>query len=181
MKVMKFLSTIIITACMAIAFASKGQTPPQPQGTNPVMPQSVSSPTAADPAMSQRLQSDFQSRNIDVGNQPVNWYNSMNGYYGTYSNNGQNFLTQYDKQGNFQQSYIQGNWNSNDVPTSLKSAYSNSPYKSQPVTGYWTSSDSTRLGYYLETKNPKGQPTGLWADENGTLSTTPPSVKKPPY
>jgi hypothetical protein len=168
---------VISLVCMSIA-TLRAQAP-QPQGTNPVTPQSMSSPAVTDPTMSQRLQTDFQSRNIDVGNQPVNWYNSTTGYYGTYSNNGQNFMTQYDKQGNFQQSYIQGDWNAGNVPPNLKSAFDNSPYKSQQVTGFWTPTDSTQQGYYLQTTGKNGATSNIWFDENGTLSTTPPAKKKP--
>jgi hypothetical protein len=157
-----------VWALAMLSLASFGQTNPKPSYQNPT--------TLSDPTMSSRLQTDLSGRNSQLGNNSVSWYDTGNGYYGTYSIGNENYMARYDKQGKYVDTMTKGNWGDSDVPQSLKSSFDKSTYKNQRVTGYWTLSDpSNRKGYYLETQDDNGKTSRIWADENGKFSTSPPS------
>jgi hypothetical protein len=159
-----WMFVILATACF-------GQTPTTtPTVQNPI--------TLSDPTMSSRLQTDLAGRTAQLGNQPVSWYDNGNGYYGTYTIGNENYMVWYDKQGTYVDTMTKMSWNSPDVPANLKASFDKSPYKSQPVTGYWTISDpvDTR-GYYLEIQDNNGKVQRVWSDETGKFTTSPPKMK----
>jgi hypothetical protein len=167
----KSIATIVSAwAFVILATASFGQTNSSPTVQNPT--------TLSDPTMSSRLQTDLSGRNSQLGNNQVSWYDTGNGYYGTYNVGNTDYMVRYDKQGKYQDTMTKGNWSDPDVPSSLKSSYSKSPYKDQKVTGYWSVSDpSDRKGYYMEIQDNNGKTQRVWADENGKFSTSPPKAK----
>jgi hypothetical protein len=169
MQKLKFL--ILTLACvtmMSASWAQNTQTSDNPR-------------SLSDPAMSNKLRTDLSTRNAQLGTNSVDWYDTGNGYYGTYSINNTQYMSRYDKQGNYIGSYEKGDWNAGDVPASIKSAYGNSMYKDQEVTAYWRSSDPDTKGYYMEVRDKQGKTSRVWADEQGKFSTTAPtrSAKKP--
>jgi hypothetical protein len=170
----KTLASIFgVWALVMLATASFGQTNSGQSNSKPTYQNPT---TLSDPTMSSRLQTDLSGRNSQLGNNSVSWYDTGNGYYGTYSIGNENYMARYDKQGKYIDTMTKGNWNDSDVPQSLKSAYDKSNYKNQRVTGYWSLSDpSSRKGYYLETQDNNGKTSRIWADENGKFSTSPPS------
>ena len=133
----------------------------------------------SDKTMSDRLIKDLNSRNALTTNQPVMWWDSGNGYYGTYSVNNQNYMTRYDAQGNYTETLMKKEWN-NMVSASVVSAFNQSPYKTHQVTSYWEVSDLNRKGYYFEL-NDKGTASKVWMSDQGKFSSTPITATKPNY
>jgi hypothetical protein len=121
---------------------------------------------------SQRLHKDWKSRNSSIKNKAVLWYNSKDGYYGSFSNQDQYFRARYDHNGNYIETLKKKEWNEM-VPSALKSSFENSEYKSYLINGYWEVADPNTKGYYLELMDDEGQAVQLWPDENGNISTTP--------
>lgn len=122
-----------------------------------------------DRLVSDRLDTDWKSRNPGFTSQPFRWYDDGDGYYGTYSNNNQDFMTRYDRSGNYVQTLSKKEWNDN-VPVALRNSFLESPYKSQQVTSYWEVSDPGKKGYYLVFKDDHGKVSRVKADENGLIS-----------
>lgn len=125
-----------------------------------------------DRTLSDRLQKDFYKRNSTFTDQPISWYGLGDDYYGTYSNNEQNYMARYDKQGNYVETMTEKEWNDN-VPASLKDSFESSPYKSQLVTSYWEVSDPERKGYYMELNDGEGKMSRVWANDQGEFTTMP--------
>jgi hypothetical protein len=161
MKKIKFL--ILTLACVTMMSAVWAQN--TPTSDNPK--------TLSDPTMSGKLREDLSNRNSQLGSTTVDWYDTGTGYYGTYTIGSNTYMTRYDKQGNYLETYEKGDWSRSDVPPSIKSAYSNSAYKDREVTGYWKSSDPDRKGYYMELRDKQGKTSRVWADDQGKFSTTP--------
>jgi hypothetical protein len=130
----------------------------------------------SDGVMSQRLDKDWSTRNPTMPAMPVEWYNSIDGYYGTYASDGNQYMTRYDSKGNYVETMTKKEWN-NEVPSGLKSSFDKSGYKSQEVTSYWEVSDPNRKGYYMELTNGKGKMSRAWADGNGKFSKNPYRLK----
>lgn len=168
-KVIYYFSCI--AASMLLTQAVYAQT--QNQAIDKNAPRSLT-----DPAMSERLQKDLNTRNTQTTNQPISWFDSGDGYYGTYSNEDQNYMTRYDKKGNYIETMRRKEWN-DMVPSDLRSSFDQSSYKSQLVTNYWEVSDPNRKGYYLELNDNSGKITKVWADDKGNFSTTPYKATKP--
>ncbi len=93
-----------------------------------------------DRTVSDRLHQDLYKRNANLKDQPISWFDMGEGYYGTYSSNNQNYMTRYDKEGNYIETMTKKEWNDN-VPSSVRTSFDGSPYKSQKVTSYWEVSD----------------------------------------
>ncbi|NOT73882.1 MAG: hypothetical protein HOP08_03065 [Cyclobacteriaceae bacterium] len=130
-----------------------------------------------DPAVSRRLQADLSYRNTKLGKSEVTWYESKGkGYYANYSIGSEKFLTRYDLDGKYMDTYTQSDWNGADVPEDLKTAYSKSAYKNSEVTGYWKASDPDKKGSYLELQNKQGKTSRVWVDEKGKFSSNPPKA-----
>jgi hypothetical protein len=125
-----------------------------------------------DRTVSDRLQKDLYTRNSNIANQPITWYDMGDGYYGTYSSNNQNYMTRYDKKGSYIETMTKKEWNDN-VPESVKNSFNSSNYKGQQVTGFWEVTDTDRKGYYLELSDDKGKVSRVWANDKGELSTKP--------
>ncbi|HEY8937274.1 MAG TPA: hypothetical protein VIM65_18740 [Cyclobacteriaceae bacterium] len=165
MKKIKYVSNI--AAAMLLATTIYAQTPSAQ--TQPKDPTPLNDPTVSD-----RLDKDFDSRNANMSNAVVNWYSTDYGYYGTYSNNGQDYMTRYDKNGNYVETLNKKDWSS--VSPSLKSSFDKSPYKDQTVSSYWEVDDPSRKGYYLELSDKNGKTERVWADDKGQFSRKPYSV-----
>jgi hypothetical protein len=168
MKKIKYVSNI--AAAMLLASTVYAQTPT-----------STSTSTSGDPtplndaSVSQRLDKDFDTRNSNLSNANVNWYSTDYGYYGTYSDNGQDYMTRYDKNGKYVETLNKKDWSS-DVSPALKSSFDKSQYKDKTVTGYWEVNDPTKKGYYLELTDNNGKTERVWADDKGQFSRKPSSV-----
>ncbi len=159
-KLIYTLSFLIVSALFvnkANAQTQQSQTSPRP---------------LSDKSMGDRMQKDLSNRNTDVANQQFNWFESNDGFYTNYSINNEEYMSRYDKQGNYIESMRKKTWN-DQVPADLRTSFDKSPYKMQNVSGYWEVSDLNRKGYYMEFKDEKGKMTKVWADENGRFSATP--------
>lgn len=125
-----------------------------------------------DVAMSQRLTSDWHSRNSSLKDQSVAWFNTNDGYIGTYTVDSLDFMSRYDAKGEYIETMNRKEWDET-IPMDIKSSFDNSMYKSQHVTSYWEISDPFRKGYYMELKDDQNKVTRVWADDKGKFSTTP--------
>ena len=133
---------------------------------------STTDPKLTDQAMSKRLSTDLTSRDSQIGNNPVSWYDGGNGYYATYTVGQDMYMARYDKKGQYIDTYTRSDWNSADANSMVKNYYGQSEYKDQEVTGFWTSSN--KKGYYLETKDNNGKTLRIYGDQSGKFSTMPP-------
>jgi len=125
----------------------------------------------------ERIEKDLRKRNSITNDQRINWKDSGYGSLGTYSSNNEQYMARYDQDGKYVETLKKREWNSN-VPAKLRSAYDQSNYKSQKVTGYWEVTDPSRKGYYLELNDDQNGPSRIWVDEDGKFSTSPNTVKK---
>jgi hypothetical protein len=134
-----------------------------------------------DKTVGDNLSKDWGQRNPGTENPGVQWFDVGDGYYGTYNTGTTPYMTFYDRDGAFVQTYKKGDWNS--VASKVKSSYDGSAYKNQEVTGYWESSDPSKKGYYLEVKDDNGKSSRVWANEKGEMSPAFPkgqsTAKKP--
>lgn len=166
---MKAIITYILGLSLLLTIAATGQSQPAPQ---PLPAQQTEPRSISDATLGQRLQQDLNTRNTTLGNQPVQWFDSGYGYYGTYSQNNTNYMTRYDAQGNYLETLTRREWNSNASPA-LQTSFNQSQYKGQKVSGYWEVTDPVRKGYYLEVNDDKGRVSRLWTDEQGKFTPTP--------
>lgn len=168
-KIMMNINCILLFALiMNIGFAQTQPGQPQAQQQDPR--------PLSDQTMSQRLLKDLNTRNAQSANQPVSWWDSGYGYYGTYTIDDMEYMTRYDRSGNYVETLTKKEWNNS---TPIMSAYNQSQYKDQQVTGYWEVSDpSNRKGYYLELGD-KGRTSRVWVNDQGKFSTTPSDPAKP--
>lgn len=125
-----------------------------------------------DSTMSERLALDWNTRNSKLKDQSVDWFDSNDGYFGTYTIDSIDYMTRYDKEGNYIETMNRKEWDEM-IPRGVKSAFDNSMYKTQEVTSYWEVSDPFRKGYYMELKDNENRVTRVWADENGRFTTKP--------
>jgi hypothetical protein len=86
--------------------------------------------------------------------------------------NDQNYMVRYDRQGNYVESLTRREWNDKVSPTT-RTAFSNSTYKDQQVTGYWEVTDPGRKGSYFELSDKDGKRSRVWADDKGTFTPRP--------
>ena len=81
--IMQKIKFIILTlACVTMMSASWAQNTPTSDN-----PRSLS-----DPTMSNKLRTDLSTRNTQLGTNSVEWYDTGNGYYGTYSINNTSYM-----------------------------------------------------------------------------------------
>jgi hypothetical protein len=168
-KIIFYFNCILMFALMFNVATAQTQQPTNQQPTTQRDPRIVT-----DQATSDRLLKDLNNRNAMTMNQPISWYDAGYGYYGTYMIDSTNYMTRYDRSGNFVETLEKKEWNSS-VPSSVMSAFNSSPYKGQEVTSYYEVSEPARKGYYLEL-NDKGRTNRVWLDEQGKFSTQPPTI-----
>lgn len=159
-KILNIFSCLLVSALLvtnAYAQTPQNQTSPRP---------------LSDRTMSDMLQKDLSNRNTNLSNQQFSWFESNDGFYTNYSHDNADYMSRYDKQGNYVESMRKSNWD-HQVPAYLRTSFDNSPYKTQDVSGYWEVSDLDRKGYYMELSDDKGKMTKVWADDKGKFSTTP--------
>lgn len=125
-----------------------------------------------DSTRNQRMENDLNKRNSLTKNQAVTWKYSGYGYNGTYTSNYVQYMAQYDIDGKYVETLTKKEWNDN-VPAKLRSAYDQSIYKSQKVTGYWEVTDPDAKGYYLELNSDQNKPSQVWVNEDGKFSASP--------
>ena len=125
-----------------------------------------------DRGMANTLRADFDSRNSTVPDIEVNWYNSDYGYYGTYSMGNQHYITRYDKDGNYIETFNKKDWTQN-APVVIKNSFNKSAFNNLKVVTYWEVTDSGRNGYYLELQDSNGKIINIWGDEKGRFSAVP--------
>lgn len=166
-KIIAYFSCIVV--CGMLSFSANAQTPStQVDPNEPVK--------LTDPTVSKRLATDWNTRNSKMKDVPVEWYNSNDGYYGRYSNESMDYMTRYDKKGNYVETMRKKDWN-DGVPSDLKSSFENSNYKTHKVSSYWEVSDPNRKGYYMELTDDQGKNSKVWVDEKNNFSTSPYVVK----
>lgn len=162
-------TTMKIMGCMALSIflmnVSYAQTPSQK--TDQYSPKPLT-----DKTMGTRMQKDFTTRNPNMTDQPVSWYQSGEGFYGTYDRDNTSYMTRYDRNGKYMETMKKGEWNDNVSP-SLKNSFDKSTYKDQDVTGYWESTDPNKKGYYMEMTDDDGKMSRVWSDDKGNFSTNP--------
>lgn len=154
-----------LALCATLATSTLGQAQVAPVDKN--APQKLT-----DASMSKRLAEDWHTRNSTLKNQAIDWFDSNDGYFGTYSIENKDYMSRYDKKGVYIETMNRKEWDET-IPMSIKSAFDNSEYKSQQVTSYWEVSDPYRKGYYMELKDDQDKVTRVWADDYGNYSTTP--------
>lgn len=126
-----------------------------------------------DTTRNQRMENDLNKRNSLTKNEKVTWKYSGYGYNGTYTSDFIQYMAQYDMDGKYVETLTKKEWN-DDVSAKLRSAFDQSIYKSQQVTGYWEVTDSYVKGYYLELKDNQNKTSQVWVNEDGKFSTAPP-------
>jgi hypothetical protein len=168
-KVIYYFSCLLVSTTITISASAQTETEPLEK----VQPRSLSE---SDRTVTQRLQKDLNTRNSKTTNQPISWFDSGDGYYGTYSADNQNYMTRYDSRGAYIETMRREEWNKT-APASLKSSFDNSAYKAQEVTNYWAVLDPNRRSYYIELNNSEGRMTKVWVDDKGVFTTTPYVVK----
>lgn len=129
-----------------------------------------------DAVVSDRLEKDWKKRNPKIQTETVVWYELLEGFYGTYTSNNQNYMAIYDLEGNYIQTMIKAKWN-NTVPNPLRSSFDLSNYKMQEVTSFWEVSGAGKKSYYIELKDNDGTVSRVWANEKGDFSAIPPLGK----
>jgi len=129
---------------------------------------------STDSTRKQRMETDFNKRNLMTSTGPVTWKESSYGYDGVYSSDNVQYMACYDKDGKYVETLTKKEWN-DSAPEKLRTSYEQSQYKSQEVTGYWEVTDSGRKGYYLELKDDTNHPSGIWVNEDGKFSDWPSS------
>ena len=134
--------------------------------------QSQTSPRLYDKAMGERLQKDLNNRTADISNQQLDWFESKDGFHTNYSINNEEYMSRYDKQGNYIESMRKRTWD-DQVPMDIRTSFDKSAYKAQNVSGYWEVSDLDRKGYYMELKDDNGKVTNVWVDDKGRFSSIP--------
>ncbi|CAN5253450.1 hypothetical protein BH09BAC3_BH09BAC3_19650 [soil metagenome] len=122
---------------------------------------------------SEMMLKDLNTRNPNTVNQKVDWVSNEYGNSGMYTVNNVNYMTRYDGDGNYIETYKKRDWNDAELPASLKSAFNSSNYKDSNVTSFWESSDYTNKGYYMELTDRSGQASKVWVDDKGKFNTTP--------
>jgi len=175
----KIKNVILTLTCATMISGAFAQTATPPPSTGTSISAAQDPKALNDPAVSQRLSADLNSRNAQLGTNSVSWFDAGNGYYGTYTVGTNNYMTRYDRQGNYIETYTKGNWSDSTVPPSLMTSYNESMYKGQPITGYWTVSDPGKSGYYLEVQGKDGKTGRIYADENGKFLSAPRTAEKP--
>jgi len=138
---------------------------------------SQSQPVAADQAHSQMMMKDLNTRNPKTMDQTVDWRNTDYGYSGMYSVDNENYMTRYDKKGNYVETLTKKDWNDGNVPTDLKTSFDKSMYKDAQVTSYWQVSDANQKGYYIEMNDSRGKSSNMWVDGSGKFTATPYTTK----
>jgi hypothetical protein len=177
-KIIQLFAATIMMALICGSLDSYGQSQPS-QPTDKTSASGTRAPKTrrlvSDQNMKSQMQSDLASRNSDLRDNSVNWWDSGNGYYyGTYSINDADYMARYDQTGKYIETYKKGTWDS-DVPSNLKTSFDQSPYANQQVVSYWTSNDPNKSGYYMELRDNSGKNTNVWVDSSGKFSTTAPS------
>jgi hypothetical protein len=180
-KIMNFISSgILMLALIAnVAFAQEQQ-PSQSQSQSQSQQsgqqgQQQEPKTLTDRTMSQRMSADLGNRNAKVGNNPVSWYDAGYGYYGTYTIDSTKYMTLYDRKGNYMQTLTKKEWGNSQIPSSVTTAFNQSPYKDQTVDGYWEVSDFGKKGYYMELTDKQGKKSRVWMNDQGKISNSPES------
>lgn len=168
------MSCLALSGAMITTYAqSQEQTTPTPR---PIQSTGIKAQTpqrVTDPMVSDRLAKDLSTRNSATASQTINWYQTNYGYTGNYAIGSANYMTRYDQQGNYVETFRRGEWTNSNVPASLANAYGQSPYKDQTITGYWSVTDPGKSGYYLELRDKNGVTSSVWADSQGKFTTSP--------
>lgn len=166
-KIINLFSSILMLALIANVALAQTQ-PQQSQQQNPQEPKTLS-----DRTMSQRMSADLNNRNAKVGNNPVAWYDAGYGYYGTYTIDSMQYMTLYDRKGNYMQTLTKKEWGNSQIPPTVTSAFNQSEYKDQNVDGYWEVNDFGKKGYYLELSDNQGKKSRVFMNDQGKFSTSP--------
>ncbi len=167
-KITKYFSCIILAALLANETFAQTSGVQQDQTYPRVL---------EDKSASERLQKDWKKRNSTIQNQPVQWFDLGEGFYGSYTNDNTKYMALYDEDGNYVQTFRKTDWNNVPATASIKSSYDLSNYKSQEVSSFWEVSDPNMKGYYFEIADDKGKVSHVWANETGEFSTTVPKAK----
>lgn len=174
---MRFTACVITCLALVAGTTVYAQTTPQTQSAT--QQQNQEPRTLSDKTMSSKLQQDLGKRNSSLGNSTVNWYDAGYGYYGTYSVNNQNFMTRYDRNGNYVETLTRKEWN-DQLPQATRDAFTNSSYGTQRVTGYWEVTDPGKKGSYYELSDETGKTSRVWSDGTGKFSNQPGTASQAP-
>ncbi len=173
-KIIHYVACLALSGIVTTTYSqSQEQTTPLPRpvqetGITPQTPQRVT-----DPMVSDRLAKDLSTRNSATQTQTINWYQTNYGYTGNYAIGSANYIARYDQQGNYVETLRRSEWNNSNVSATLLNSYSQSPYKDQTITGYWSVTDPGKTGYFLELRDKSGVSSSVWADGQGKITTAP--------
>lgn len=171
--------TACVITCLALVAGTTVYAQTTPQTQSATQQQNQEPRTLSDKTMSSKLQQDLSKRNSSLGNSTVNWYDAGYGYYGTYSVNNQNFMTHYDRNGNYVETLTRKEWN-DQLPQATRDAFTNSTYGTQRVTGYWEVTDPGKKGSYYELSDETGKTSRVWSDGTGKFSNQPGTASPAP-
>ncbi len=175
-KITYLMAVTTVTAILCCTTDAFSQSQPQDQSSSAGSRQKQRR-ELSDPNMKSKLQSDVTSRNADVGNSSVQWWDTGNGYSGTYSKDNSDYMVAYDQRGNYIGTFKKAEWN-DQVPQDVRSSFDKSKYSNQQVSSYWTSEDPGNTNYYMELKDNSGKNSDVWGDGNGQLSTMAPNSSR---
>ncbi len=161
---------MIFIMIIDVSFAQTPHVTPDPYVPTPLTDQTLGT----------EMQKDFTTRNPNMKDLPVSWYQFSEGFYGTYTNDSVLYMSRYDKKGRYVETLKKAEWKDGVNPT-LKTSFDRSQYKGQEITGYWEAVNPTKKTYYLEITDENGNPSYIWVDEKGNFSSKPnPSKRKEP-
>ncbi len=119
-----------------------------------------------------QLTEDLNNRFAFTRSAPVVWDQTEYGYDATYAEQGQEYMSRYDVNGNYVGTLKRSEWN-DDVPSEVRAGYDKSRYKTYKVVSFWEMADKDSRGYYIQATDPRGAIQRIWVDQKGTVSDYP--------
>ena len=122
--------------------------------------------------MNQQLIKQLSDRIPETKNETVAWAGTDYGYVATYSVDNIEYMTVYDRSGNYVETFSKQAWDDR-VPDVIKMEFDNSAYNAYAVNRFWEGIHTNNKHYYLEMLDKNGSSKNAWCDENGRFSDIP--------
>ena len=132
--------------------------------------QIIKSVTVAD--INQRMMKSLSDHYPETVNGKVTWANTGFGYSATYFIDNVANLTQYNKSGDFLETFTKQAWDDR-VPEIIKMEFGSSAYNTFTVIVFWEGTSDSNRHYYLEMMDKNSVSKNAWCDDNGKFSETP--------
>jgi hypothetical protein len=156
----------LVFICAIMCFAISGSLMAQQEGIH------KKKKGIANRDVERQLTEDLNNRFAFTRTAPVVWDNTEYGYDATYAENGQEYMSRYDINGNYIGTLKRSQWN-DDVPSEVRAGYDKSRYKTYKVVSFWEMADKDSRGYYIQATDPRGAIQRIWVDQKGTVSEYP--------